>query len=197
MLMLDKIANIVIIFGTAITYRWYFVVSTKGQSWKEKKKIFRFFTYLSNLFSAIVSCLILVIGTPMWLMLLRLISTSSVTVTFLTVLFFLAPHIGKELLYKDDNLYMHVIGPIVAIVSFVFFENGLAIPKVYMGIGCISVIVYAILYLWKVVFKKEWPDFYLFNQNGKWKISFALMILLGLFVSVGLSIAHNMEINLF
>ena len=206
MLIPDLLANLIIILGTALTLRWYFGVSVKGQPWAEQRKIFRFFTYLSNIFSGLTSLLTLVMELigwgsgsfvfPTWLMLLRLLSTASVTVTFLTVLFFLAPHAGWQLLYKDDNLYMHVAGPLIAVASFVFLERGTAIPAGLTWLGGLTVILYAALYLKKVVFLGEerggWPDFYYFNQGGRWKLSCTIMILAGLAISLVLAGGHNL-----
>ena len=72
------------------------------------------------------------------------------------------------------ELVMHLITPVLAIFSFLCFEKGdmtaWAIP-----LGVLPVLLYGWLYLDRVVVARAWPDFYGFNKNEKWKLSFSLM----------------------
>jgi hypothetical protein len=38
------------------------------------------------------------------------------------------------------------------------------------------VLLYGWLYLNKVVLQRAWPDFYGFDRDGRWKLSFSLMM---------------------
>ena len=97
----------------------------------------------------------------------------------MTVLLFLGPTMGgyRKLLSKE-NLYLHLIGPLLAIISFCFCERG------RMGIrtslwGLAPVIAYGLLYLYKIRYAPEdrrWEDFYGFNRNGNLPVSFAAMV---------------------
>ena len=146
-------------------------------------KAFRFFTVLSNAFCA-VAALVMAIGQiggavsrPVFL--LKYLGTVSVTVTLLTVFLFLGPSLGgyRELL-RGDNLYMHLVGPLLAILSLCLTER----QKLPLGAalaGLLPVALYGALYLYKVVVApedKHWEDFYGFNKGGKWPVSFAAMI---------------------
>ena len=44
-------------------------------------------------------------------------------------------------------------------------------------LGLLPVLLYGLLYLNKVVSRKEWDDFYGFNRDGKWPLSFAAMLI--------------------
>ena len=46
-------------------------------------------------------------------------------------------------------------------------------------LGVLPVLLYGSLYLYKVIYApqgKRWDDFYGFNKNGKWPVSFAAML---------------------
>ena len=49
---------------------------------------------------------------------------------------------------------------------------GQAIP-----LGLLPVLLYGWLYLDRVVVTKTWRDMYGFNKNGRWKLSFSLLVL--------------------
>ena len=61
---------------------------------------------------------------------------------------------------------------------FLVLERGkMSIGTAFLGL--IPVIAYGLLYLYKVIYapeEKRWPDFYGFNRNGKWPVSYAAMV---------------------
>lgn len=146
-------------------------------------KAFRFFTVLSNALCAIAALMMAVSqlggAVPSFVLLMKYLGTVSVTVTLLTVFLFLGPSVGgyRDLL-SGDNLYMHLIGPLLAILSFCLLEKReLAFGTAMTGL--LPVLLYGMLYLYKVVFAPEdrrWEDFYGFNKGGKWPISYGAMI---------------------
>ena len=85
-------------------------------------------------------------GTIPWIIwMLKYMGTVSVTVTLMTVLLFLGPTMGgyKELM-AGANLYLHLIGPILAIISFCFCEKGnMDIPTALWGL--VPVMAYGLL----------------------------------------------------
>ena len=111
-------------------------------------------------------------------LLLKYLGTVSVTVTLLTVLFFLGPTQGFKIMLSGSNLYLHLIGPVLAILSYAFLEK----KPITIGtamIGLLPMIVYGVVYLYKVIIAaedKRWEDFYGFNKGGKWPVMFAAMI---------------------
>ena len=87
-----------------------------------------YYTIDSNIF-LLISCILYLIyrnRLPKIVQLLKYSSTLSVLITFLVVVFVLLPMYDFNypfLLYDGPNLYVHVLCPIIAVMSFVFFEK--------------------------------------------------------------------------
>jgi len=119
---------------------------------------------------------------PQWVWIFKYIGTASVTVTMLTVFLFLAPSAGKDwyaiLLKGANNLFMHLITPILAIVSFCLLEKrGMTFAESLWGL--LPLIVYGQHYLYRILCAPEgrkWDDFYGFNKQGKWPLAFGMML---------------------
>lgn len=184
--------NLAIFVTTLVILISYFY---KDGRWQPGRglRAFRYFTVLSNAFCAI-SALVMAIaqigGTvPSAVVTLKYMATVGVTVTLLTVFLFLGPtQGGYGHLLKGDNLYMHLIGPLLAIVSFRFLERG-RMPLAAALLGVIPVMLYGAVYLYKIVLAPEgrrWDDFYGFNRGGKWPVTFAAMLIGTLAICAGL-----------
>ena len=183
--MADFVLNLLIFLVTLLIL----VVSVgKDGHWDSGRvrKTFRFYTCQSNVLCA-ASGLAMAIArfsgdVPRWVWTLKYIGTAGVTVTMLTVFLFLAPSVGKDwygvLLKGAPNLFMHLLTPIMAIVSFCLFEKrGMSFPHSLWGL--LPVIVYGQHYLYRILLApdgKKWDDFYGFNKQGKWPLAFAMMI---------------------
>ena len=139
---------------------------------------FRYFTVLSNVFCAAAALLMCFASSVSWVWTLKYIGTVAVTVTMLTVFLFLGPNMGYKMLLTGPDLYMHLVTPLMAIISFICFEKrGMTFQMALLGV--LPVLFYGVLYLYKVVYApehKRWEDFYGFNKNGKWPVSFATML---------------------
>ena len=113
--------------------------------------------------------------------------------------FVLAPSIasiGKnwvEILLTGSDIFMHLLTPLMALVSFCVFERrGMTFPQCLLGV--LPVVLYGPLYLYKILYapgEKRWDDFYVFNRNGKWKIAFCAMLLGTLAICVGIMLVQN------
>lgn len=139
---------------------------------------FRYFTIQSNVFCAAAALLMCFLPLSPWVWTLKYIGTAAVTVTMLTVFLFLGPNLGYQKMLTGADLYMHLVTPLLAILSFFGFEKrGMTFQTALLGV--LPVLFYGILYLYKVVYapeNKRWNDFYGFNKNGKWPLSFAVML---------------------
>lgn len=139
---------------------------------------FRYFTVLSNVLCAAAALLMCFASSVSWVWTLKYIGTVAVTVTMLTVFLFLGPNLGYKILLTGPDLYMHLVTPLMAIISFICFEKrGMTFQMALLGV--LPVLFYGVLYLYKVVYApehKRWEDFYGFNKNGKWPVSFAAML---------------------
>ena len=150
---------------------------------RPRRRLFYYFTTLSNVLCAIAAlavCITRLCGElPFWALLLKYAGTAAVTVTMLTVLLFLGP-VSKDwkgLLSRAD-LFLHLINPLLALVSFLFFEKT-AMPAWTIAVGTAPVVLYAILYWYKVIrapAPRRWEDFYGFNAGGKWPLSIGAML---------------------
>ena len=176
------VINIVIFVATFAILVSYF---RKDGKWDFRRGLaaFRYFTVLSNALCA-VSALALAVcelrgDVPEWALTFKYLGTLTVTVTMLTVLFFLGPTMGYGAMLKNDSFYMHLVGPLLAIASFCFLEKrDMALSTALLGL--VPVLLYGVLYLCRAILPPEgagWGDFYGFNRNGKWPVAFAAMIL--------------------
>ena len=186
---MDNAINILIFVITAISFLFCF---RKDGRWdlRAGKKSLRFFTILSNLFCA-VSALLWVLSSSYWAWLLKYVGTAAVTVTLLTVIFFLGPNMGYKPLFSGKDLYLHLCGPLLAIVSFCFMECQFALSFSLSLLGILPVIIYGFVYLVEVVILKNWEDFYGYNKDGKWKISMAAMFAGGFAVCMLIRILYS------
>lgn len=172
--------------------------------WKAQK---RYFTTLSNLFSALVALLLMALeiglmakgggmaDLPRWAVVLKYVATVSVAVTFLTVMVFLGPIYGYKSQLEGTGAWVHAAGPILAILVFGLLEKGIRLSAGEALLGLLPTLIYGIYYLYMVIVKTEkkggWEDFYAFNRGGKWPISFSAMVLGTGLICLLLSLLHN------
>ena len=200
MMTADWFLNILIALITLIIVVSFF--RKEGQWVPERGKFaLRFFTTLSNILCA-AACLLTALamnagGVPEWIWMLKYIGTAAVTVTMLTVLLFLAPSFGKgalKVLLSGTDLFMHLITPLLALVSFCVFERrGMTFCQSLWGL--LPVVLYGPLYLYKILFalpEKRWEDFYGFNKQGKWPVAFACMVAGTFVICMGIMALQNL-----
>ena len=176
--------QILIIIFTACSVGFMFFFSGSGNMRVNRSVIFRYFTVDSNILCA-VSCAVSLVQTlrgrenkskaPM---LLRYAGTAAVTVTMITVLLFLGPLYGYAPMFSRWNLWLHLLGPIFAIISFVWLERDGTFPeKKHLILPLLPVILYGIVYYIMAVMLGQnqggWPDFYGFNMGGRWYLLYA------------------------
>ena len=190
----DFILNILIVGITLYAVISISSTGLEGNMEGSGTTAFRYFTIDSNILCAITSFIMLVYDIkalkgneiPQYAYTLKMIGTTAVTVTFITVAVFLGPIQGYGMMLAGANLFMHLITPLLAIISFIFMEKS----NQKFGVTFLSVLpvfIYGSIYLYLVVFKKVWPDFYCFNSgmlNGLWYISYIVMILLAFGIAV-------------
>lgn len=116
---------------------------------------------------------------------IKYIATVGITLTILTVVFYLAPVVlGAYLpLFQGANLFFHLLIPIVAIVSFCFFEKcaDISLPQVFLGLipyGLYAVFyaVNALSHAEKGQVSKEY-DWYQFLAKGVSKAGIAMAVM--------------------
>ena len=177
---------------------FYFTIGFffKDRTWDPKNagKAFRFFTVQSNVLCAAAALLMCFAAADSRVWLLKYVGTAAVTVTMLTVFLFLGPSMGgyRELL-KGRDLFMHLLTPLAALLSFCVFEKrGLPLRAALWGLAPVA--LYGALYLYKVIYApadKRWEDFYGFNKGGRWPLAFVAMLLGGLLICLVLMGLQN------
>ena len=143
----------------------------------------RFFTLLSNLLSGLAALLVALTvterGLPFGIWLLKYCGTAAVTVTFVTVMLFLGPTLGYKSQLEGWGFYYHVAGPLLAILSFCFLERFHTLSFPLSLLGVLPVVLYGLLYAWKVLLCPEprrWEDFYGYTKGGRWLRSACVML---------------------
>ena len=186
--------NLIIVFVTAILV---FGLFRRDGKWDldRARNAFRFFTVQSNTLCAISALFLLLYPDAEWTYYLKYIGTGAVTVTMMTVLLFLGPVFGYQYMFKGSDLFMHLLTPLMAIVSFCVFESkGISLAAAFLGL--LPVALYAPLYYYKIFRApegKRWDDFYGFNRNGKWPVSYLLMHLGAAVICIGLYLLLNIS----
>ena len=133
-------------------------------------KSFKYFTVDSNVFAGLVSLAYVIYKLtangkkrsmmPRAFYILKLAAATGVTLTMMVTVFYLAPTSNGNFLhyFMNSNFFMHLITPLLCIISFIFFE--VAEPqKLIMSVpGIIPMLLYSFFYT---------PNVLLHLDNGK------------------------------
>lgn len=144
--------------------------------------VFKFFTIDSNVLVGITSLVMIIYEIlylknkkeiPKFVYILKFMGTCSVTLTFLVTALFLAPFSIYHFydFYMNSNLFLHLITPIVSVISYIFFEKcELSFKSSFLGI--VPMALYAIYYVGMIITHIENGtvsydyDFYGFLRGG-------------------------------
>lgn len=186
---ISMILNITIIVLVSYSVANFFIYAGQRGNPEIPQKCFMYFTVDSNILVALCSAIILVFNVlilfnkrttiPKWANIIKLMGTVAVTITLLTVCLYLGPINGFEHQFAGDNLYMHLLCPLFALISFIVFED--CTKKLnwkHSFFVIIPLVAYGIVYLTMVVILHRWDDFYSLNIGGMWYLSFAVMLLI-------------------
>ena len=169
-------------------------------------EVFKYVTVQSNVLMALASAMMLVFNVmiladptklaPHWMMLVKLIATVAVMLTLSVVFIVFVPSTGAKPMLEGDNIYMHLISPILAALTLVAFDRGAKLPYWCVLLGLIPTALYAVLYYYMVMKKGPerggWDDFYKFNAGGKWYVMAALIFLMTAALGFLLCLGHNL-----
>ncbi len=177
----------------------FFRLGGQGNMKEGGRKALIYFTVDSNLLCAL-ACLALCVWeafalgrgggvlVPHWLDLFKFAGSVAVGVTFFTTLCYLLPvtKFDFKLLYAGWNFCLHALCPLAAMGSWAFLERSAPLSYGWVLAGLIPTAVYGAVYLWMVVVRKKWNDFYHFNVGGLWYVTVFVMLLLSFGIGAGL-----------
>lgn len=156
---ISLIINIIIVLIVIIGNIFMFtgIKFMPGGSLLEVSKIemFKFYTVDSNILIGIISLIFIIYENkllkkeireiPKLIYILKLVGTSAISLTFLTTAIFLAPQYGFYAMYNNNNLFFHLIVPLLSIITFIFFEKYDYKSK-HALLGIIPMFIYSIYY---------------------------------------------------
>ena len=184
-LILNIIIVIMVIGASIMMFTGFRFMPGKIILESNKLGMFKFFTVDSNLFMGIISLIFAIFEIrllkgsineiPKYMYILKLMATTSVTLTFIVVFAYLGPLVGNiYLMILNSNLFFHLLVPVFSMITFIFFERNNKMSFKYSFYGLIPVIMYGLYYLINVLIHMDngivLPeyDFYYFVQNGIW-----------------------------
>lgn len=203
-----------ILVGVLSFLVWIFMVvitTENGELTSNGVSSLKYFTVLSNLFNGVVSLIyagfqIKSKENTTWLKTLKIVSTSAVGLTFLTVVVFLGSVYGYKSMFSGVNFWLHLTLPVASIINLIFFEKGQKISFKCTLFAIIPPFVYALGYVGNILINGlgekvgDLPpanDFYAFLTWGPVVgavISIAMMFITWA-ISVGLYYAGRVNIK--
>jgi hypothetical protein len=122
--------------------------------------MFKYYTVDSNILVGFASFLLVIFNIlllkkkikqiPSLIYIIKMIATAGISITFLVTFFLLVPQHGLYAMYNNNNLFFHLIVPILALVSFIGYEQYDSKYR-QAGLGLIPMTVYSIYYLTNIV----------------------------------------------
>lgn len=161
----------------------------------------RYYTDSSNCFSLFACSLMLVANgkrmhnkdyhIPRIIRLIKYMSVCCLTVTFIVVITILAPFSGEDgyrkMLFEGAALFKHFLCPVLAFLTYIFFESDSDMKIRYMYYALVPTMIYggfAIYYNYKRVIHGPYPFLYVYEQPLYATVSWGVVILfIALFVS--------------
>ena len=171
--LLTIFASFIMFTGTKITHGAEPILETT------KLGMFKFYTVDSNLLMGITALIFIIlqvknkkISKNMYK--LKLMSTTSVALTFLVVFAYLGQiaQEGIKSMLQNSNLFFHLIIPLLSIINFTIFEKTGKLKLKDTIYGIIPTLIYGIIYTTNVLIHAENGkvssvyDWYWFVQNG-------------------------------
>ena len=192
--LIDFILNLAIVLSTVWAVRYYYIGGPDPLG-SVGKGCYKYFTTDSNILVGIAALVMLLFNIarffkpdarmPKWVSVLKYAGTSAVALTLVTVVLFLGPFSavkgglhGYLRMFAGNTLALHLTTPLLAIVSFIFFERDNEFSLGDCLIASLPAYVYGVVYFTLVVCLGVWTDWYNFTLGGKdWVIPIALVVM--------------------
>ena len=122
--------------------------------------MFRFYTVDSNILIGLISFIFIIYEfkllknkikeIPKFIYILKLIGTCTIALTFFTTLLFLAPQYGFYAMYNNNNIFLHLLVPLLSLITYCFYEKH-DNKYIYALYGIIPMFIYSIYYMTRVL----------------------------------------------
>lgn len=172
----------------------------------------QYYTVLSNLFAQIASAIYLFFlikkirnadfVIPKFAQMIKYLSTCCLAITFTIVIFVLIPMNGKDsligFLFRKDAKYLHVICPLLAIISFIFFENNELLPDNAQLFSIIPTAVYGIIvFILNALEKMHGPYKFLFiHEQPVYMTIIWFIVIFGIAYLIGLGLKKSADMEM-
>ena len=198
---LSLICSAVVIGTTLGSLAVFFLRTGDGNMAVHGTLAFRYFTVDSNILCALACAGLIpaavkglrtgVFSPSRRALAWKYVGAGAVGLTFAVVMVFLGPVFGYGMMFRGLNLFLHLINPLAAMISFLLWERGEALDKGMILWADLPMAIYGVVYLLMVIVLRRWPDFYGFNMGGRWYVSY-LAVLLGMTaIAALLRLGHN------
>lgn len=84
---------------------------------------------------------------PGWVYVFKLVGVVSIALTMFVMVFYFFPIQGFRACYTNSNFFMHLLNPLVSIITFLGYENTDKIRFRHTFTGITFMLVYAVVYL--------------------------------------------------
>ena len=161
---------------------------------------FEWFTVDSNCLTALAAFMIIPFAVdgirkkrfiyPKWAQLIHYASTICTTITVVFVLAFISWY-DPVLAFGEENILLHIVCPIIVLISFFMVESNFELTRRDMYIGLIPFTLYAFVYFYNVVITHNWNDHYMLNTIVPFYISMPLMFIITFLIALIIRIFYN------
>lgn len=189
MLLLQRYRSIITLIACIIT----FVATLYALGWqlvrytREGLKVidvFKYFTTISNMMTALAASFIIPYAVngyrsrhfsyPKWVSMLHFTGTTCVTLVSLFTALFISSY-NREFAFGGSNFYLHVVCPLMVLISFIFVESHYEYSEKEFLICLLPFFIYSIAYVVNVVFIGRWNDLYMLNTIVPFYVSLPAM----------------------
>lgn len=202
-LILNLINVAFILFAIIAMMTGFYFMGDKTALSLEGYSAFQFFTFDSNLLAGIISLiysiyLILLLKgkideIPKVIHIVKYLATVAVSLTMVTVVFYLAPFASSSyfILFTNSNLFFHLISPLLAIITFIWFDKYMKMGKKVCLLSALPTVFYGIYYYIVVLTHMENGvvdvkyDWYTFAQGGVASIIISTLVMIFVTISLG------------
>ena len=198
-IIMNGLSVLLVFLGTIFSIVGINFMGVEGKLTPKVYNLFQYFTFDSNLLLAIVALIIMIFEIllyvqkidkiPLVVIILKHVGTVGVALTFIVTAVYLTPILGDKwlLLYVNSNLFFHLVVPLLAIVSLVFFEKTKDMKFYVSFLGVSPMILYAVFYTINCLthinedgIVPSQYDFYSFTTTGVEYFPIVLVIMISL-----------------